>query len=163
MTQLTREQYAFGLTRIALGFIFFWAFIDKLFGLGFATTPAKSWLMGNSPTMGFLSHAKGPFAALFQSLAGQGWVDALFMLGLCLIGLALLLGIGMRIACYSAMLLLALMYLAAIPPANNPILDDHIVYILVLLAFTQMKVGHWLGFGKKWTATKLVKENPILA
>ena len=81
-----------GLTRIALGFVFFWAFIDKLFGLGFSTAADKSWLLGNSPTAGFLSHAThGPFASVFQTLVGQAWVDVLFMLGLLLIGLALML------------------------------------------------------------------------
>jgi thiosulfate dehydrogenase [quinone] large subunit len=160
---MNREQYAWGLVRIALGFTFFWAFIDKLFGFGFATTPAKSWLAGASPTIGFLTHAtKGPFASVFQGLAGQGWVDALFMAGLLLIGVALLAGIAMRLAAHSGMLLLALMYLAAIPPINNPILDEHIIYILILFAFTQMKVGYWMGLGKWWDSQSIVKKNHFL-
>ncbi len=31
-----------GVTRIAIGFVFFWAFVDKLFGLGFATPSERS-------------------------------------------------------------------------------------------------------------------------
>ena len=41
--------------RIATGFIFLWAFLDKLFGLGYSTASAKSWIHGGSPTKGYLS------------------------------------------------------------------------------------------------------------
>ena len=50
--------------RISLGWIFLWAFVDKLFGLGFATPSARSWLNGGSPTKGFLANAAtGPLRA----------------------------------------------------------------------------------------------------
>ena len=42
------------LLRLDLGFLFFWAFIDKVFGLGYSTSVAKDWLNGGSPTKGFL-------------------------------------------------------------------------------------------------------------
>ncbi len=77
--------------RIAVGFIFLWAFFDKLFGLHYSTASANSWLNGGSPTKGFLSNvAVGPFESLFHSFAGAGWANALFMAGL--------LGISGRIA-----------------------------------------------------------------
>jgi len=60
-----------------------WAFFDKLFGLGFATESNKSWLLGISPTTGFLSNAPdGPLAPIFNSLSGNIMVDILFMGGL---------------------------------------------------------------------------------
>ena len=37
-------RYLLAGIRIAMGFIFLWAFLDKVFGLGFATTSDKSWL-----------------------------------------------------------------------------------------------------------------------
>ena len=43
--------------RFAMGFIFLWAFFDKVFGLGFATTADKAWIRGGSPTTGFLANA----------------------------------------------------------------------------------------------------------
>jgi hypothetical protein len=68
------------LLRISLGFIFLWAFADKTFGLGFATTSANAWINGGSPTYGFLTFAtKGPFADFFKSLAGNNFVDIVFM------------------------------------------------------------------------------------
>ena len=35
--------------RIMFGFYFLWAFLDKTFGLGFATPAAKAWINGGSP------------------------------------------------------------------------------------------------------------------
>ena len=55
--------------RVTLGFAFLWAFLDKTFGLGYATPSAKAWINGGSPTKGFLSGvAVGPFEATFHSL-----------------------------------------------------------------------------------------------
>src|SRR3972149_11324272 len=120
----SKIQYIWIMLRFAMGWTFLWAFLDKLFGLGLSTTAEKSWLIGNSPTLGFLKSLKGPFADLFQSIAGSPVVDWLFMMGLLLIGLSLLLGIGIRIACYAGILLFFLMYLAVLPPKQNPFLDD---------------------------------------
>src|SRR3989344_2416085 len=144
------EKIALGILRIALGFVFLWAFLDKLFGLGFSTLPEKSWVVGGSPTYGFLKSASGTFASIFNMLAGNMLVDWLFMVGLAVIGTALVLGIGMRIATYSGTLLLLLMYLAVYPPKTNPILDDHIIYIAVLWVLYLTYSGRVLGLGKAW-------------
>ena len=94
----------------------------------------RAWLEGGSPTSGFLKFATdGPFAAFYQGLAGNTFIDWLFMLGLLGIGTALLLGIGMRIAVVSGVLLLMMMWSASIPPENNPVFDEHIVYSLALI------------------------------
>ena len=151
-----------GLLRIALGSVFLWAFFDKLLGLGYSTLPEKSWLAGSSPTMGFLKGASGTFAPLFNNLAGQMWVDWLFMVGLFGIGIALVLGIGMRIATITGSLLLFLMYLASYPIKTNPILDDHIIYIIVLLLLYSANAGKYLGFGKSWEKSDLVRQYPLL-
>lgn len=151
------------LLRIALGFILFWAFIDKLIGFGVSTPSEKSWLNGNSPTTGFLKLATyGPFKSIFLSLAGNPIVDWLFMLGLLLIGLALILGIGMKIAAYSGSLLFFLMWLSLFPPKNNPLLDDHIIYILVLIGLEKANAGRVWGLGNWWKNTEIVKKLPFL-
>ena len=60
-----------GLLRIAMGWIFLSAFLDKCFGLGFATGrdpetgaidfgSADAWINGGSPTDGFLPSASTP-------------------------------------------------------------------------------------------------------
>lgn len=120
--------------RIGLGFIFLWAFFDKLFGLGFATTPDKAWIHGGSPTYGFLAFAvKGPFATFFKSLAGNPIVDWAFMIGLLAVGLSLLLNYFVKLGSIVGLLMVVLMYLAVLPPENNPVLDDHIIYALVFI------------------------------
>ena len=158
-----KPKYLLGLLRVSLGFILLWAFFDKLFGLGFATSPSKSWLAGNSPTSGFLLNAvQGPFAEFFKSLAGSGWVDWIFMLGLLLIGLSLLFGIFMKLAGYSGTVMFLLMWLALLPPENNPILDEHIIYSLVLILLSSFKAGKYLGWGNQWAKTKLVRRYSFL-
>lgn len=152
------------LLRIVMGWIFLWAFLDKLFGFGFATPDGKSWLDGASPTAGFLLHGtSGPFTNLFASLAGQPWVDWLFMGGLLGIGLALILGIAMRLAATTGSILLTLMYLALLWPKNNPFIDEHIVYILVLCILVYMNAGDTWGLGRWWKSLPLVKKMPWLA
>lgn len=123
-----------------MGWIFLWPFLDKVFGFGFATAKEAAWIAGGSPTTGFLTYGtRGPFADVFQALAGNALIDWLFMIGLLLIGLALMFGIFMRLAIFSGSLMLLLMYLATIPPEHNPIIDDHIIYPLVLLSFLWTK------------------------
>lgn len=116
-----------------MGLIFLWAFVDKLFGLGFATPAERSWLNGGSPTFGFLTNAtKGPFAEFFQSLAGIAIVDWLFMLGLLFVGLTLIINRYVTFGAIAGGIMMVLMWLAVFPPENNPLLDEHIVYALVL-------------------------------
>ncbi|MBI4127368.1 hypothetical protein HY463_01540 [Candidatus Peregrinibacteria bacterium] len=159
-----KTQHAAAMLRVSIGFTFLWAFLDKTFGLGSATSAEKSWIAGGSPTEGFLSNAaRGPFADLFHSMAGSPIVDRLFMLGLLLIGIALILGIGMKIATYTGSLLLFLMWLALLPPTNNPILDEHLVYIFALFTLKSMKAGEIWGLGKEWSESRLVKKFPFLA
>lgn len=161
---IKRDQFFLGLIRICLGFVFLWAFLDKTFGLGFATVSEKAWLAGGSPTSGFLLNGThGLFAGFYQSLANILLIDWIFMIGLLCIGLSLILGIAVRIAGYSGALLMLLMYTAAMPPSNNPLIDDHIIYALILLLFANVKmVGHWLGMGGLWSKTSLVKKYRFL-
>lgn len=153
-----------GILRISMGWIFFWPFLDKLFGLGFATAPEHAWTAGWHPTYNFLTYGtKGPFAEFYQSIAGNVFVDWIFMIGLLFIGLALLLGVGVRIAGYTGALMLVLMYTAGyIWPEHNPFLDDHLIYAILMIVLTLAPTGNWLGFGKWWAKRKIVKKYKIL-
>lgn len=148
-------------TRVALGFVFLWAFLDKLFGLGKATPSARAWLNGGSPTTGYLKGVTGaesqnPFKGFFEIFVGQAWADWLFMAGLLGIGVALILGVAMRVAAVSAVLLLAMMWLASFPIANNPFVDDHLVYALVVIALAAVGAGNHYGLGRWWTSRAAV-------
>jgi thiosulfate dehydrogenase [quinone] large subunit len=162
---LTREKalsYVWATTRLGLGWIFLWAFLDKMFGLGHETASAESWIHGGSPTQGFLSGSVGPFSSIYHGIAGAGLVDGLFMVGLAAIGGLLILGIGMRFACGAGALMVVLMWSAALPPADNLFLDDHIIYALVLIGLALAGAGNTLGFGHWWTRTSLVQRFPWL-
>jgi thiosulfate dehydrogenase [quinone] large subunit len=163
LSEYVRTEYVWASARIGLGFIILWAFLDKTFGLGFATKASNSWINGGSPTTGFLKFAtSGIFEGLFTGLAGNAVVDVLFMLALLLVGVALILGVGMKIATISGGLLMLLLWMANVPPANNPILDEHIIYLILLIGLMKVRAGQTLGLGKWWSNMSLVKRFPIL-
>jgi thiosulfate dehydrogenase [quinone] large subunit len=160
--------------RVGLGFVFLWAFLDKTFGLGYATKSTNSWLNGASPTKGFLSHvAAGPLQSTFHHWGGQPWADWLFMLGLLGIGLGLIGGIALRATAASGTLLLALMWAAEWPPArhlaggaasgsSNPVADYHLIYALLLVALAATAAGDTWGLGRRWAALPIVRDHAWL-
>jgi thiosulfate dehydrogenase (quinone) large subunit len=154
--------YAWFAARVGMGFIFVWAFVDKLFGLGYATPAGKGWIDGGSPTKGFLSGSEGPFAGFYHDLAGTTFANWAFMLGLAGIGVALLLGIGMRIAAGAGALLLAMMYTVVLPPTTNPVIDDHLILAVLLIGIAAAGAGSTFGLGRWWNNTPLVKRLPWL-
>jgi len=173
--------YALGVLRIAMGWTFLWPFLDKLFGLGFATCRAETgggidvmcdaaFLKGGSPTYGFLtfgtegSHTGGLFDWMASSgPTDQNLTDWLFMGALLGAGVLLTLGIMMRIACVGAAALLVFMYLAgSVWPENNPFLDDHLVEAIVLIVLMLAGAGRWLGLGTWWEGRARVQRTPLL-
>jgi thiosulfate dehydrogenase (quinone) large subunit len=151
-------RYVFAGVRIALGWVFLWAFLDKLFGLGHETASKAAWINGGSPTEGFLKFgASGPFARFYHDIAGAGWADWLFMLGLLGIGIALIAGIGMRVAAFAGAVLLVLMWSVVLPPDNNVFMDDHLIYAGTLVGLALINAGDTLGLGRWWKNTDLVK------
>ena len=155
-------RYVWAAVRISLGFTFLWAFLDKLFGLGMGTTSDKAWLNGGSPTTGFLSGVQGTFAGPFNSIAGAPWADWLFMIGLLSLGIALIAGVGLRIVAATGGLLLLFMWAASLPLSNNPFMDDHLIYAVVLAGLALAHAGDTLGFGKQWGNTAAVQRFPAL-
>lgn len=156
-------RYVFAAIRIALGWIFLWAFLDKLFGLGHETTEKAAWINGGAPTKGFLANAAtGPFADFYHGIAGAVWADWLFMIGLGAIGLALMLGVGVRLAAIGGVILMVMMWTVVLPPENNLFMDDHLIYALVLVALALVNAGRTWGLGHWWETTALVRRYPIL-
>ena len=154
-----KGMWAWTALRILLGWSFFWAFLDKFFGLGFATCRLESgdidflcesaMSQGGSPTYGFLefgtrgSHTGGLFD--WMASAGPdtiGFADVLFMAALFFGGLALMLGIGVRIAAYGGALLMFFMFLAVdVWPTNNPINSSHVIEMVAFLGIASVGPG----------------------
>ncbi len=172
-----RSGPIWGVLRIAIGWIFFWAFLDKLLALGFASgrDPETgsidffgdaAWINGGSPTEGFLSFGlstKEPFTSIYSEFAGQGWVDWIYMLSMALIGIALILGISTRLAAIGGAIWMVLFYTAAaIWPENNPFLDEHVIEAIVLIGIAYVGAGRYLGLGRWWDGLGFVQRFPWL-
>jgi thiosulfate dehydrogenase (quinone) large subunit len=163
------QAKALAVLRIATGLVFLWAFIDKLFGLGYATPAAKAWIAGGSPTKGFLSSvAVGPFDTAFQAIAGAWWANWLFMLGLAGVGIAVTLGVALRFSAIAGSVMMLMMWLAEFPldrfaadgtpsGSTNPLIDYHIIYAIALIVVAVTYAGNTWGLGRWWAELPFVR------
>lgn len=154
--------------RLATGFIFLWAFLDKAFGLGFSTPARAAWISGGTPSQGFLNSpaVTGPLKGFFAAIASP-MTDVLFMLAMLAVGVAVMAGIGLRISAVAGSIVLVFMYLAEWPFAvnagsTNPLVDYHIIYALALIAIAMLSAGDTWGFGRAWKRLSIVKKNHSL-
>jgi thiosulfate dehydrogenase (quinone) large subunit len=162
---------ALAVLRVAMGFVFLWAFLDKTFGLRYSTPSAKAWIHGGSPTKGFLASVQvGPFQSWFHSIAGTWWANWLFMLGLLGIGVALIAGVAMRIAAAAGVLMMGLMWFAEFPFAQHtsagaptgstsPFADYHFIYAIVLVVLAATYAGMTWGLGRVWARLPFVQRH----
>jgi thiosulfate dehydrogenase [quinone] large subunit len=139
---------ALALARLSTGFIFLWAFLDKTFGLGYSTPSDRAWING------------GPFKDFFASIASPA-TDVLFMLGMLAVGVAVMAGMGVRVAAVAGSLIMFLMWVAEWPmeAGTNPFMDYHIIYALVLVVVAYTLAGDTWGLGKWWANLPIVKNN----
>lgn len=156
-----RGMWAWTLLRLLLGWSFLWAFLDKMFGLGFATCRLEggsidfgcdaAMMSGGSPTYGFLnfatqgSHTGGLFEWMAPSAPDAiNLADVGFMAALLLGGVALMLGIGVRIAAIGGAILMAFMFLATdVWPENNPINSSHVIEMAAFSGIAYVGAGRF--------------------
>lgn len=162
---------ALAVLRVATGFVFLWAFLDKTFGLHYSTTSAKAWIHGGSPAGGFLKSVEvGPLQSTFHSIAGTWWTDWLFMLGMLGVGVAIIAGVAVRAAAVSGVIIMAMMWLAEFPLAqhtsagapsasSNPITDYHLIYALVLIVLATTYAGTTWGLGRFWARLPFINQH----
>jgi len=164
----TRAARLIASIRIILGAIFLWAFLDKTFGFGYTTPSSRAWLEGGNPTQGYLGSSFGPLDGLFHAMAGNVLVDFLFMLGLAGVGIAMILGIGVRVGGWAGFAMVLLMYLShpapwAEPNGTHPLLDNHVLQAAAFLLLAVTPSGDTWGLGRWWKAQPLVQKRPWLA
>ncbi len=156
-----RGMWAWTLLRLLLGWSFLWAFLDKMFGLGFATCRLEgggidfgcdaAMMSGGSPTYGVLSFATqgSRTGDLFDWMAPSApdainLADVGFMAALLLGGAALMLGIGVRVAAVGGAILMAFMFLAIdVFPENNPINSSHVIEMAAFLGIAYVGAGRF--------------------
>lgn len=131
------EETSLFFLRLALGWVFLYAGWEKI------SNPAWS-------AAGYLNSAK-TFHAFYVWLANPGMLGLVNFVaewGLVVIGLALIFGLGVRLAGILGAILMLLFYFPILngvyPDANSYIVDVHIVYALALLLIAS------LGAGKMW-------------
>ena len=124
--------------RITMGWLYFYAGITKVLN--------PEWT-----SAGYLAGAK-TFAGFYAWLAQPGimpFIDFTNKWGLTLLGVSLILGLGVRLSSLLGALLMALYYLPILnfpyPNPNAFIVDQHIIYIAVLLFFSAVQAGRVWG------------------
>ncbi len=141
--------------RIALGWLFFYAGITKVLNPAWS---AKGYLMGSKTFSGFY--------AWLASDAVIPVVDFLNEWGLTLIGLSLIVGAFVRL---SSLLGALMMFLYWLPVLDFPkvehgyLVDDHVVYALVLLYFAAAKAGRSCGIEARLAKLLALEKRPKLA
>lgn len=163
-------MYVFAGLRLLTGFVFLWTFLDKTFGLGYATRSGTGWIDGGSSTKGFLGGvAAGPMESAFHDWAGAARADWLFMLGLLAIGLALTRGraAARRRGGHGDDGADADRTVAARPApvrrvaeqVPGPDREYHVIYAVVLIALAAAGAGATWGLGKAWARLPIVSRN----
>jgi thiosulfate dehydrogenase [quinone] large subunit len=162
---------ALAVLRLATGFVFLWAFLDKTFGLHYSTSSAKAWIHGGSPAGGFLKSVDvGPFQSTAHSIAGTWWTNWLFMLGMLGVGVALVAGVALRAAAASGVVIMAMMWFAEFPFAQhtsagaasgstNPLTDYHFIYAVALIVIAATYAGNTWGLGRVWARLPFINRH----
>ncbi len=126
---------------------------------GWSKVVNPEWTAG-----GFLKGAK-TFTGLYTWFGQPGVLPAVDFLnewGLTLLGVSLILGVFVRFSSTLGVLLMLLYYFPGLdfPKAgsNGFIVDDHIVYALLLAYFAVVKVGRQYGLDGKWASTDFYKK-----
>ncbi|GAA4989004.1 hypothetical protein [Kineococcus glutinatus] len=169
----TRALVVWPLLRIALGLVFLWTFLDKAFGLGYSTGRAEdgsvdvlgpqAWFAGGSPTSGFLAGApSGPLAGVFNAMSGSPLVDAAFMLGMLCVGVALVAGVALRLATVGGVALMLLIRATMPVPESNPVVDEHLVYALLLVGLLTLPAARRFSLHRTWSRLPVVRSTPAL-
>lgn len=139
----TIQKFFLALARITLGWMFFYAGITKVLN--------PQW-----SAEGYLKGAKS-FTWLFQALLDPSVLPVINFInkwGLTLLGASLIIGLFVRFSSLLGVLLMALYYMALGFPFPNPhsyIVDEHIIYISILLFFASIRAGRVFGIDNKLT------------
>ncbi|WP_020576612.1 DoxX family membrane protein [Actinopolymorpha alba] len=130
--------------RVACGLVLVWAFLDKAFGWGH---PAPAG----------------------QAVAVGGWADWLVLVGLGGVGLALLLGVGLRVSAVAGAILAVATWSTAWPLAQDsspgvtgsviPIVSGQLLFVAVLIVLAATHAGGTWGFGRTWARVPFVRRH----
>ena len=132
------QKITISLLRVAVGWFMFYAGITKI-------------LDPNWSAAGYLKGAK-LFVGFYQWLLGPGILPVINLVnewGLTLLGISLILGAFVRLSSILGAILMLLYYFPILDfPHPNPhsfLVDEHIIYALVLIFFAAIRAGRVWG------------------
>lgn len=138
------QKAALALLRVVLGWLYLYAGLTQVLN--------PSWTAA-----GYLAGAK-TFSGLYLWLAQPGivpYINFVNKWSLTLLGVSLILGLGVRASSVLGAALMALYYFAILdfpyPNAHAFLVDEHIIYIAVLLFFASARAGRAYGLDE-WCA-----------
>ena len=136
---MTKSQNFFlFLLRISLGWLFFYSGITKIFDPNWS---AEGYLKGAKNFVWFYQWFSSPDVIPFVNFLNE-W-------GQLFLGISLILGIAVRLSSKLGILMMLLYYFVILdfpyPNAHSFLVDEHIIYSLVLLFFAKFKVGRVWG------------------
>ena len=137
-----------------MGWLMFYAGITKLLNPNFSAA-------------GYLKGAK-TFSGFYNALLSPSVLPAINFInewGLTLLGVSLILGIGVRLSSVLGAALMILYYFPVLDfpfVAHSYIVDEHIIYALILVFFASVKAGRIWGL-ENWCANlPICKKFPTL-
>lgn len=160
------SERAFAYALFALRIVMGWTFLQG--GLTKLLAP-EGW-----SAAGFLANAipeGNPFVGMFAAMAGNPVIDALNMWGLTLVGLSLLLGAFVRWSAFWGAVMMIFYWMASLqggllqglPLEHGWVVDDHIVYAVLLYGLGAFGAGRILGLDAVLEKITYVREHPRLA
>lgn len=149
----TVTGYSVVALRILLGWVLFVGGIDKL-------------IAGDWTSKGFLTNAipeGNPFNAMWPIMVNNvAIIDPLVMWGLTLTGLGLMIGAFVRWNAFWAAVMMIMFWAASLPLENGILIDDHVVYAVILLGLGALGAGRLIGIDAVIEKSELVKRHPQL-
>lgn len=154
---MNRGALCLAAMRIILGWMMIWAFLDKMFGLGYPSPPEVAMINGGSPTEYYLSElVSGPLSGIWNALAGNTIIDIALMLGLLGVGIGMMLGIASKLSTVGMVVMVLLMFTLNLPPEDNPLVNYHVFYAVAGLAI------YWLGGFETYSLNGRWKDLPVV-
>lgn len=159
--------YAVVALRLVMGYVILSAGLGKLAEDGW-TNP------GGWTAEGYLVHGvadANPLKDMYLWFADHLWlIDPLVMWTQILIGLALVLGVFVRLACLGGAMQMLLFWMGAwtaglvagLPVENGYVIDSSFVYALLLFGLGAVGAGRILGLDATLEETSIVQNNPWL-
>ncbi|MFC7128769.1 DoxX family protein [Haloferax chudinovii] len=156
--------YSLFLLRVVMGWTLFQGGVTKLVTY-LDADPSNNWTAA-----GFLANGipqGNPLMGVWGSMAGSPLIDMLNMWGLTLAGLAIIFGAFVRFSAFWGAIMMLFYWaaaleggiLAGLPLAHGWVVDDHIVYAVLLFGLGAFGAGRILGVDAYLENMEFVRRN----